>query len=443
MSRRRRRPLPEGTFPAVIEDLSQDGRGVTHRDGKAVFIDDALPGETVTFAYTGRHRHFDEGRVAEILTTSADRIEPACPHFGTCGGCSLQHLRPEAQRRTKQAGLLETLRRIGHVEPEAVAEPITGPIWGYRRKARLGVRFVPKKGRVLVGFRERRDNRVADLETCPILAADAGRLLPELAAVLQAMAHRDRIPQLELAIADRGITWVVRHREPLPGADRERLRAFAQQHGVGIQLQSGGPETVTPLEPETGDLSYTLPEFDLELGFAPLDFIQVNGDANRALVSRAVAWLDPTPEEHVLDLFCGLGNFALPLARRAGQVWGLEGDPAMVGRAAANARANGVTNAQFHAIDLEGASPELLDRPRAFDKALLDPPRSGAEAVLPWLARQRPSRLVYVSCHPATLARDAGQLVHRYGYRLRRTGIADLFPHTNHVESIALFEAAD
>jgi len=411
-------------------------------DGKPVFVAGALPGETVRAALERRHRTYDEAVAVEVLEASPDRVEPRCPHFGTCGGCTLQHMAPAAQVAAKQGWLLDNLARIGHVEPERVLEPITGPAWGYRRRARLAVRDVPKKGRVLVGFRERGGRYVADMRGCEVLEPRFAGLIEPLSELVAGLSVRRRLPQVELAAGDAGAALVFRHLDPLDEADRDRLRGFAEAHGLQVHLQPGGPETVAPLWPEAPPpLAYTLPGFDVTLRFGPLDFIQVNAEVNRAMVARAVALLDPRPDERVLDLYCGIGNFSLPLARRGARVEGVEGEPGLVRRAAANAALNGLEAlARFHVADL--ATPPVnapwLDG--GVDKALLDPPRSGAEAMAHRLGGLGVARVVYVSCHPATLARDVGVLVGRYGYRLRAAGVMDMFPHTAHVESVALLE---
>lgn len=441
MPRRRRRVrLPQGSHRARIDDLGHDGRGVARIDGKAVFIHGALPGETVEFRYTGRRSQYDEGRVETVLDPSPERVEPRCAHFERCGGCSLQHLAAERQIARKQDWLLDNLARIGRVEPETVLEPLTGPHWGYRHKARLGVKYVAAKGRVLVGFREREQPFVADLQRCEVLHPAVGERLPALAGLIGGLDIYNRLPQIEVAVGDHAVALCFRVLDEPGAADRERLITFGRSHDMQIWLQPGGPDTVRALWPEDASLEYRLPDHDLALGFLPQHFTQVNNALNRRMVDRVLALLAPEPDERVLDLFCGLGNFTLPLARRAGEVVGVEGDPALVERAQDNAARNGLGNARFHAADLadtEGSWPWL--RP-SYAKVLLDPPRSGAAAMMPRLGALAPERIVYVSCHPATLARDAGELVHRHRYRLGRAGVMDMFPHTAHVESIAVFE---
>jgi len=440
MAKRRKR-LPSEPVEAHIDSLSHDGRGVARLEGKTVFVDGALPGEDVRLLYTRKRRDYDEARTEEVLRPGAGRVEPRCAHFGLCGGCSLQHLAPEAQIAAKQRRLSDNLQRIGKVEPGEVFEPLTGPVWQYRRKARLGVKYVEKKGRVLVGFREKHSNRLADLTRCEVLDASVGERLPAIEALIDGLEARARIPQIEVAVGDNATALVFRHLDPLSGDDERALTAFAQAHGLHIYLQPGGPDSVAPLWPEDSALSYRLANHDVELGFAPTDFTQVNAAINSAMVDRALELLEAGPEDRVLDLFCGLGNFTLPLARRVSEVVGVEGDVQLVQRARDNAQRNGIDNAQFHVANLDedpAATPWL--RGQGYDKVLLDPPRAGAAEALAALARLKPRRLVYVSCNPATLARDAGALVNEFGFRMAGAGVMDMFPHTAHVESIALFE---
>ncbi len=446
MARRRRKRLPEGSFEARIESLSHDGRGVAHLDGKAVFIDGALPGERVEFVYTWRRRSHDEGRVVRVLEASPERVEPRCPHAGLCGGCSLQHMAPDAQIEAKQQTLLENFERLGRVVPERVIPPLQGPVWGYRRKARLGVRHVPKKGRVLVGFREKRDRRIADLSRCEVLDPAVGERIEALSALIGELSIIDAVPQIEVAVGDEDAALVFRVLAPPSEADRERLAAFGRETGLRILLQPGGPETVAPLWPETGpELTYRLPEAgDLAFRFLPTDFTQVNAAVNRAMVQQALSLLELESNARVLDLFCGLGNFTLPIARRAREVVGVEGEAGLVERARANAAHNGIDNVTFHVANLmdETVLEQAPWLRESFDRVLLDPPRSGAKEIVPRLGGLGAERILYVSCHPATLARDAGILVHELGYRLEAAGVMDMFPHTAHVESMALFVRA-
>jgi 23S rRNA (uracil1939-C5)-methyltransferase len=432
-------------FEAAITDLSHDGRGVARIDGKTVFVSGALLGEQVRLRVRKRHRHFDEAETLQILTRSPQRVEPRCSHFGQCGGCSLQHLDAAAQIQAKQRVLVDNFARIGKVEPETWLEPLTDEAWGYRRKGRLSVRAVEKKGRVLVGFREENNPRyVADITHCdvvhPTLGANIGRL-GELIGSMQAAAD---IPQIEFAAGDDTIALVFRHLKPLSEDDRAKLVAFGQAQGFAIYLQPGGISSVHPLWPEQPRLAFRIPAGegvdDVELTFQPLDFVQVNAGLNRRMMLRTLQLLDPQPQDRVLDLFCGLGNFTLPLARRAAEVAGVEGEHGLVARAAENAARNGLANAHFHVANLfeDQRGSEWARQP--WDKLLLDPPRAGADKVLQYLPHKATGRIVYVSCHPASLARDAGILVNQHGFRLRAAGVMDMFPHTAHVESIALFE---
>jgi 23S rRNA (uracil1939-C5)-methyltransferase len=441
MQRRRERQRPELAREAVIESSSHDGRGVARIDGKATFVHGALPGERVRLRVVRHHRNFDEAETEAVLEPSADRVEPACPRFGVCGGCSLQHVAPVAQIESKQQALLDVLRHIGHLEPERVFAPIVGSSpWGYRRKARLGVKYVGKKGKVLVGFRERSSSFVTDTERCPVLHPRVGEALTALATLIGSLDIRERVPQVEVAMGDERCILVFRVLAPPSAGDAERLRSFGATHGFVVYLQEGGLDSIRPLDPPGVQLTYALPEFDVELEFRPGDFTQVNFEVNRLMVARAVELLRPQPQERVLDLFCGLGNFTLPLARRAAEVVGVEGEAGLVTRARANALRNGIGNARFYTANLYAAldaEPWLRER---FAAALLDPPRTGAVEVLPLLPRLGVERLVYVSCYPGTLARDAAELVQRHGYRLVGAGAMDMFPHTAHVESIAVFE---
>ncbi|MFL6653580.1 MAG: 23S rRNA (uracil(1939)-C(5))-methyltransferase RlmD [Sulfurifustis sp.] len=425
---------------ALVESLTHDARGVARIDGKTTFIEGALPGERVRFRYHNKKSRYDTGAVLEVLEPSPDRTTPPCPHYGICGGCSLQHLGAPAQVRAKQRVLAETLVHVGRVEPARWLPPIEGSPQHYRRRARLGVRNVPKKGGVLVGFRERRRSYITPLENCLTLDARLAALLPGLRDLVSRLSRPDRLPQIEVSAGDNVCALVFRHLEALTPADIEHLRAFAEQSGVIAYLQPGALDTVHALwPPSPPTLAYHLPHFDVRLQFAPTDFIQVNGGVNRALVTRAVELLDPNRSESVLDLFCGLGNFTLPIARRAGRVAGIEADAGLIERARANAAMNGLGNAEFRVGNLYDADVASLFSDGRWDKLLLDPPRAGAMEAIKALPADAPARIVYVSCNPGTLARDSEYLVHVLGYRLEAAGIADMFPHTSHVESIALY----
>lgn len=437
MRSRNRRPLPDTEFTADIVDLAHDGRGVARIDGKVTFVHGALPGERVRLRLTARSRDVDEADAVAVETASPDRVTPRCAHFGLCGGCVLQHLAPAAQRAFKQKQMLDGLQRIGNVVPEQVAEPVAGPDWAYRRRARLGAKLVPKKGGVLVGFRERASPLLAAISRCEVLDARVGALIEPLARLFASLSIAAQIPQVEVATAE-PVALVLRVLQPPTAADREALLAFAAQHAVEFYLQSGGPNTVKPLA-EASTLRYApLADAPQQLEFGPLDFVQVNGELSQAMVAQALDWLDVQRGDRVLELFAGLGNFTVPLAARGAIVTAVEGEAELVRKGAANLQRNGLS-ARFLQADLfttDAAAPWLHD---AYDLALLDPPRSGAKEIIPAVAKAAPKRIVYVSCHPATLARDAGALVHEHGYRLVRAGVLDMFPHTAHVESMALF----
>lgn len=438
--------IPLQTLSVV--DLAHDGRGVGRAissaqadgSGKTVFVHGALPGEQVLARRIGRNRRFDEAVCEQVIEASADRVTPQCPYFEQCGGCALQHLAVDAQREFKHKRLVDNLTRLGEVTPQQWWAPMVGPTWGYRRRARLSVRLVAAKGRVLVGFREKQGRYVADMHHCAILDPRFGQQLESLSLLIASLSVPDAIPQLEVACGDDSAAMVVRHMQPLTAPDLRHLQRWSEAHDIAIYLQSGGPDTVQRLCPDSHQLSYHLPEFDVRFEFGPEHFIQVNADINRQLVRRAVDLLALRGGERVLDLFCGLGNFSLPLGRAAAQVVGVEGDAALVAAAQANARRNGMDHCQFVSCDLNGDHSKQDWAQRQFDAVLLDPPRAGAEVALPWIARSGAKSVVYVSCNPATLARDAGLLVHQHGYTLVGAGIADMFPHTAHVESIALFQ---
>ncbi len=427
-------------FELEITDLLHDGRGVGRLDGKAVFVTGALPGEIVRVKQTGRNRNFDEGETVEVLKASPDRVQPRCAHFGVCSGCVLQHLDQDRQIAAKQHVLVENLARIGHVEAGSILPPLVDAAWGYRRKGRFSVRFVEKKGRTVIGFRELNPRFVAELSHCHTVVPELGSRIPELAGLVESLDGKRGIPQIEFIAGDGTIALVFRHLEPLSADDLDRLTTFARQSGFAIFLQPGGAESVHTLWPETINLSFAIPAFDLSLEFRPLDFIQVNAGLNQKMIARAIELLDPQPADRVLDLFCGLGNFTLPLARRAGQVVGVEGDPGLIARARENAVRNALANVEFHAADLAKDLSSERWMQQGFDKLLIDPPRAGAAEVLAQLPLKSVRRIVYVSCHPGSLARDAGFLVRERGYRLVSAGAMDMFPHTAHVESIALFE---
>jgi 23S rRNA (uracil1939-C5)-methyltransferase len=428
---------------ALIESIDHEGVGVAHVDGKVTFIDGGVTGERVLFTRRRSRGNFDLGAVVEVLEPSPQRVAARCQWYGTCGGCAMQHVEPAAQVAAKQRVLEDNLARIGKVSPGQMLPPIIGPAWGYRNRARLSVHYVQKKGGVLVGFHERRSSFVADTMSCEVLPPAVSRLIPELREMFTAMKVRDRLPQLELAVGEDVTVFVLRNLVPIPEEDARRLRDFADRHGIQWWLQPKGPETAHPFYPlEAPALDYVLPEFGVRLAYRPTEFTQVNAGVNRVLVSRAVRLLDPRPGERVGDLFCGLGNFSLPIAVRGAEVVGMEGSPALVERAAQNARANGLEGrATFIAHDLYTDAEGALGKLGRVDKLLIDPPRDGAMEICKALPDSgAPSRIVYVSCSPSTLARDAGVLVNVKGYRLASAGVVNMFPHTGHVESIALFE---
>jgi 23S rRNA (uracil1939-C5)-methyltransferase len=424
--------------------LSHEGQGVAHVEGKAVFIQDALPGEDVVFRYHNKHKTYDTGGLLELIKASPDRVAPRCRHFGICGGCSLQHLRTPAQIEAKQQVLLDALSHIGKVAPKEVLTPIIGPAWGYRRKARLGARLVPEKGGVLVGFREKRSSHITNLDQCETLNPRIATLLPALRKLIAGLSIPHRIPQIEVAVGDAEAALVFRHLEPLTKPDAQALIAFGEAHGLQIHLQPGGPTTIHPLWPATpAPLAYTLASYGLELFFGPTDFIQVNAAVNEQMIARALSLLDPQPQERVLDLFCGLGNFTLPLARSAGLVVGVEADAQLLDKARENARHNKLANVEFRQADLYEQGEDFTGfgfERKHYDKWLLDPPRTGALEIVKRLPEDGPRRIVYVSCYPGTLARDAAVLVNVKGYELISVGVMDMFPQTSHVESVALFE---
>ncbi|WP_314403783.1 23S rRNA (uracil(1939)-C(5))-methyltransferase RlmD [Stenotrophomonas rhizophila] len=442
MARSRSR-LDRTPFQTDILDLSHDGRGVARREGeggKVTFITGALPGEVVSAEPTARNRHFDEARTLEVLQPSPQRVTPRCPHFGVCAGCVLQHLEESQQIVAKQRVLTDNLARIGHVTPSTVLPPLVGDSWGYRRKGRFSVRRVEKKDKTLVGFREQDPRFVADLSQCLTVIPEIGSKVGAMAAFIETLDGKRDIPQIEFIAGDEAIMLTIRHMQPLTEADRAAWTAFGQEHGFAISLQPGGVESVQPLWPAEVPLSFKLAPWDVELAFRPLDFIQVNASLNVKMIALALELLEAGPDERVLDLFCGLGNFTLPLARTVRDVVGVEGDAGLVARARENAERNGLANAQFHAADLTQDQRNAPWMRQGFDKLLLDPPRSGAIEVLQQLPLKQFKRIVYVSCHPGSLARDAGYLVNEQGFTLVSAGAMDMFPHTAHVESIAVFE---
>jgi len=440
--RRRKKRLPEELIEVAIESLSDEGRGIAHVDERPVFIDQALTGERVRFKYTRLTSKIAEGRTEQVLVASSDRVTPKCSAFGRCGGCSLQHMDSRAQISMKQQTLLKHLKHIGNVVPVHVLEPVSGEVWGYRSKARLGVRYVVKKDKVMVGFRERGSSFITDTEHCKILHPDVGEIITELADCISQLELKQRIPQIEVAVGDNQTVLVVRHLDVMPDSDREKLIALANTHGLTIFLQAGSPDNLEPLWPQQCDpLFYVLEDFDIRIEFQPGDFTQVNNEINHRMIRQAIEFLQLDKEDSVLDLFSGLGNFTLPISRYCANVTGVEGSLVMVNKARANAELNSISNASFHFADLYSDEVKHTQWVKQqYNKILLDPPRSGAAGILQYIKKMKAERIVYVSCHPATLARDAGVLVNELGYKLTHAGVMDMFPHTAHVESMAVFE---
>jgi len=441
-----------------VESLDLEAQGVARRDsidgspGKVVFIEGALPGERVQVQVSRKKNNWEQGQMTALSRESAQRVRPGCPHFGlhagACGGCKMQHLHPAAQVAVKQRVLEDNLWHLAKVKAQTMLPPIQGPAWGYRDRARFSVRYVAKKGTALIGFHERKSRYIADMQVCPVLPSKVSALLMPLRELISSMEQRDRLPQIELAAGDGVIALVLRHLEPLSSADQDRLRAFGAEHDVQWWLQPKGPETVHLLDEGGPPLLYRLPEFGITMPFKPTDFTQVNPHINRVLVDRALRLLAVEPDDRVIDWFCGLGNFTLPLATRARQVLGIEGSEVLVARARENARGNGLTEkTAFEARNLFEITPDDLRAVGEATRWLVDPPREGAFALAKGVADLHgapgwvpPRRIVYVSCNPATLARDAGLLVHQAGYRLSQAGVVNMFPHTAHVESMAVFD---
>lgn len=440
MSKRRVKKISPLPFQTQITSLSHEGRGIATVNGKRKFLRGGLPNETVIAHDTYRHSSYDEGEVTEVLTASSDRVTPLCPHTHFCGGCALQHLKPEAQILFKQSMLLEQLTHIGGLKPTHILPPLTGPVWGYRHKARLGVKYVAPKQKVLVGFRETNGRYLADIQSCAVLHPSVGEKITLLSGFIHTLDAYQSIPQIEVAIGDDVSALIFRHLQPLSATDTEKLQQFAKDQQLHIYLQPAGIDTIWRLYPTAGEelLYYALPKHHITLGFHPANFTQINTAINQQMVDRAIELLAPKPHETILDLFCGLGNFTLPLARYCQKIIGVEGEEKLVSRAQNNAQLNNLNNAEFYTADLSIDFSTLPFMQNSFAKILLDPPRTGALEAVKILPRLKPEMILYVSCNPATLARDAKELVAR-GYHLSHAGVMDMFPHTSHVESMALF----
>ena len=444
----------------TIESLDQEGRGVAHDEGKVIFIEGALTGETVSYSSYRKKPSFELAQVTQIHKAASLRVQPKCKHFGICGGCSMQHLDASAQVAVKQRILEDSLWHIGKVQAQTILPPIHGQTWGYRERARISVRHVIKKGKTLVGFHEKRSSFVADMQSCEILPPKISALIPLLAELIGSLSIRDQLPQIELALGEFVDVLVLRVMQPPSSSDEAALRTFADRHEIQFWLQSGGLDTVVPFHPLNAPaLTYSLPEFGITMPFAPVEFTQVNSALNRVMVGRAMRLLAPQPGERIADFFCGLGNFTLPIARNGARVLGVEGSAALVARARQNAAMNGLDKdslppegrvwegragegvAEFTSMNLFEMTEEVLIQLGWFDKWLIDPPRDGAlELVKAISSKTAPRRIVYVSCNPATLARDAQVLVQAHGYTLKLAGVMNMFPHTSHVESVAVFE---
>lgn len=430
------------TFNAVIERLSDEGRGITkNKAGKTIFIDNALVGEEVIYTEHKRNKNYNEAVANEIIKSSSDRITPECEHFELCGGCAMQHVSHDFQVKHKQEVLLNQLSHFGKVTPNKILEPVLDKKFNYRHKARLGVRYVAKKEKVLVGFREKSTNFITDIKSCKVLHQKVGDSILDLSVLIASLSIYKSIPQIEVAIGDIDVALIFRHLEAFTEEDNQKLISFGEQKDFHIYLQPKGIDSIKKIYPADNNLrlSYKINEFDVAIQFHPTDFTQVNPSINRKLISLAIELLDVKPEDNILDLFCGIGNFSLPIARKAKHVIGIEGSKLMVERAFENAKHNNISNADFFAADLTkitGAEPWL---DKKITKALIDPPRSGADKVIYEIAKLKLEKIVYVSCNISTLARDAGILVNELGYSLDMAGILDMFPQTAHAESIAVF----
>lgn len=436
----RRKKLSTDPVRVTIESLSHEGRGVTHINGKTIFVDEALPDEEMVIQYLRQHSRFNEAKILEVIKPSVDRITAKCDAYAVCGGCSFQHVNSQYQIEHKQKVMLEQLKHNGGVWPEEILTPLMGPAWRYRRKARLGVKYVEKKRKVLVGFREKRSPFIADIKRCEVLHPDVGTILEDLQVLIGRLSVYKYLPQIEVAVADNVTVLVFRHLRELTEEDVNLLKEFGINYNVSIYLQPEGIDSVKPISTENYKaLVYSLDDYGLEFEFLPTDFIQINGDINKSMIKLTSELLEPDKEDNVLDLFCGLGNFSLPLARESSQVTGVEGNAGLIERAKYNAEKNKIKNVVFQVANLAEKDLQAGFVNNDYEKILLDPPRAGAIEIIDRLSFKKTQRIVYVSCNPATLARDAGVLVKGKGFRLQKAGVMDMFPHTSHVESIALF----
>ena len=445
MAQRRKKKFPEGIFQAQVESLTHEGRGIAKVNGKTTFIAFGLPSEEVEYKYTYSKSRYDEGQVVTVLSPSSERVEPICEAYERCGGCSFQHVSPDFQIEHKQNVLAEHLSHFGNLEPDTWLDPLKSPLTqGYRRKARLGVRYVIKKEKVLVGFRERNGRYLADISSCPVLHPSVGNKIEALQTLIANLDCLMTLPQIEVAVDDTKTALIIRHLEDLSDSDNNKIIEFAKENNFWVYLQPKGPNTIHLIYPELPEkeryLSYKIPSANIEIKFQPNDFTQVNAELNQLMLQHALNLLDIQSNETVLDLFCGLGNFSLPMARLANKVIGIEGDEPMTKRAYENAQHNQIDNAEFYVADLFESITQFDWSKNSYDKVLLDPPRAGAETVCKNIELFDPKKIVYVSCNPSTLARDAGILVNEKGYKLAKAGVMDMFPHTTHVESIAVFE---
>lgn len=427
---------------AEVHSLSHDGRGIATIHHKTTFISGALPQETVTYQLTRKHGQYNEAHATAIVNASPVRVTPACPHFGICGGCSLQHMNTETQIQLKQQTVLDQLKHFGQVVPEVILPPLLANTSGYRHKARLGVKYVIKKNKVLVGFREKASRYLADIERCIVLHPSVGEQITALRELVTSLEQYQHIPQIEIAVSDNETALIFRHLKPFPLTDQEKLATFGQKYHFYIYLQPNPPTPVYQLWPENSPsrMHYTLPDYQLEMLFHPLDFTQINPVMNRLMVKQAVTLLELQPHENVLDLFCGMGNFTLPIALYARHVTGIEGNHEMVARAKENAAHNQIRNVDFYTANLQDSNLLASWAKKEYDKLLLDPPRTGAKEIMPLLPDLAAKKIVYVSCNPATLARDAKEIVHQHGYQLKKVGVVHMFPHTSHTEAMAVFE---